>query len=544
MKFNVIKRDGPGRIGDLTINKKSIATPNIYFVNTTRFKAPHFADLTISNKDDLNKSEGLFIVENAQQLFQKSKKFVDSVVEFKKESYDKALFLPTVGEPVNLALLVYLGIDLFDSISAITAARNDEILFPTGKINKKNLRELSCNCPICSKYKGKPSEMNFDEILNHNYHSLLNEIKNVRNAIYNNQLRGLVETRVINDPHLTSILRNLDNNHYLFLEKQTPLTSNSTIFATSKEVFNRPEIKRFQERIIKRYKKPKSAKVLLLLPCSAKKPYSFSQSHKLFREKLFFSGNPNVVHEVIITSPIGIVPRELELVYPASNYDIPVTGIWDEDEKKMIRSLLTEYLKNNKYEKIISHLPPEIMEFTEDLLHDTIKTCIDKPTSKKSLEKLSKVLKKEVKEYEKVKPQNRKIEDVLSSAYYQFNRKPAENLLRNSNIRGKYPYQKIISDGKQLGMIVRERGLISLTLDGAERIKDTGTYWVEIYDDFELKGSVFAPGIKDCDENIRIGDEVVVLQKKKVFGVGVATMNGSDMKKLNYGEAIKTRHHA
>lgn len=155
------------------------------------------------------------------------------------------------------------------------------------------------------------------------------------------------------------------------------------------------------------------------------------------------------------------------------------------------------------------------------------------------MEKLSKVLKKEVKEYEKVKPQNRKIEDVLSSAYYQFNRKPAENLLRNSNIRGKYPYQKIISDGKQLGMIVRERGLISLTLDGAERIKDTGTYWVEIYDDFELKGSVFAPGIKDCDENIRIGDEVAILRNKKLCGAGVAMMNGKDMKQSNFGEAIK-----
>ena len=53
-----------------------------------------------------------------------------------------------------------------------------------------------------------------------------------------------------------------------------------------------------------------------------------------------------------------------------------------------------------------------------------------------------------------------------------------------------------------------------------------------------------APGVKDVDGEVKRGDEVVVLQKKKLFGVGVATMNGSDMKKLNYGEAIKTRHHA
>jgi archaeosine synthase len=172
-----------------------------------------------------------------------------------------------------------------------------------------------------------------------------------------------------------------------------------------------------------------------------------------------------------------------------------------------------------------------------------VKTCKEKPTAKKSLENLLKTLKKEVKKYEKISSQKRKLEDIFGLAYYQFGKELAEKLLKNSNIKGKYPYQKIISDGKQLGMMVKERGFISLTLDGGNRIKNSGKYWVEIYDDFALKGSVFAPGLKDCDKNIRIGDEVVVLRNKKLCGVGVAMMNGEEMKQVNYGEAIKVRHH-
>lgn len=95
----------------------------------------------------------------------------------------------------------------------------------------------------------------------------------------------------------------------------------------------------------------------------------------------------------------------------------------------------------------------------------------------------------------------------------------------------------------QLGMVTEERGLISLTMDGANRLIDAEQYWVEIYDDFTLKGSVFAPGIKDADNSIRIGDEVLVKKKNRLCGVGVALMNGKEMIESTHGEAIKIRHH-
>ena len=452
------------------------------------------------------------------------------------------IYLPAIAQPSSLALLAYIGIDLFDSISALISARNGILLFPTGNLHKKDLKEIPCSCPSCSMIKEKASELLFSQILHHNYFALINELKLVRNAITLGNLRELVETRVRSNPSLVSVLKILDFQYNNFLEERTPIIRKSKLLAISKESLYRPEVKRFQERVIANCRKPLSAKVLLLLPCSAKKPYSYSKSHKLFREQIFQLQNPHIIHEVIITSPLGIVPRELELIYPASVYDIAVTGFWDEDEKKIIRNLLKKYLEMNRYDKIVLHVPSNIQDFIIDFIDKPIITCIEKPTSKESLNELSKILKNITRGYEQVGSKQKTYENILTLACYQFGEKIAELLLKNCRIKGKYPYHKIIDNGNQLGMITKERGFISLTIEGAKKIAQCGEYWVEIYDDFTPKGSIFAPGIKNADETIRIGDDVIVLQNKKVCAVGVAQMNGTEMKETDKGEAVKTRH--
>ena len=425
MNFRVQNRDGPARIGQLIIDDKNVVTPNIFFLDSPRCKAPEFSDIILTNrtrktkiptirigesifstadtkeknkvllnnyliypkdvtkelhlsviahnkntecivipaKKELipeiikNNDATLFIVANATQLFSQQSHFVDFITELREKiGYQKLIYLPCVGDPSSIALLTYLGVDFFDSFSAVMAARNETLLFPTGHYRKNQLPELPCSCPSCIKIKNA-SRMKYKEILEHNYSALLYEIKQVRNAIVAGSLRELVETRVRTSPHLSSMLRILDLNHYRFLEERTPVMRKQLLIATTNDSLIRPEIRRFQERVIQRYEKPPSARILLLLPCSAKKPYSFSKSHKLFRERILNLDNPFVVHEVILTSPLGLVPRELELTYPASTYDTAVTGYWDENEKKMIRSLLQQYLQKNTYDTIIMHIP-------------------------------------------------------------------------------------------------------------------------------------------------------------------------------------------
>jgi archaeosine synthase len=490
-----------------------------------------------------NNDATLFIIANASQLFSQQSYFVDFIIELRgKIGYQKLIYLPCVGDPSSIAFLTYLSVDFFDSFSAVMAARNDTLLFSTGFYRKNQLPELPCNCPSCIKIKNA-SGMKYTEILLHNYSALLREIKQVRNAIAAGSLRELVETRVRTSPHLSSMLRILDLNHSRFLEERTPVMRKQILIATTNDSLVRPEVRRFQERIIQRYEKPPSARILLLLPCSAKKPYSFSKSHKLFRERIFNLDNPFVVHEVILTSPLGLVPRELELTYPASTYDTAVTGYWDENEKKMIRTLLQQYLQMNTYDTTIMHIPSPMQEFIASLLKNPISTCIDSPTSAESLDELSNVLQKTTQRYKRGEPSQRVYENIKALAYYQMGKSLAEKLLTDCTIKGKYPYQKITQKNRQLGMLTEERGLISLTMEGGERLVDAEHYWVEIFDDFTLKGSVFAPGVTNADESIRIGDEVIIRKNMKLCGVGVALMNGKEMVESRYGEAVKIRHH-
>ena len=61
-----------------------------------------------------------------------------------------------------------------------------------------------------------------------------------------------------------------------------------------------------------------------------------------------------------MTSPLALVPRELEEAYPAASYDVPVTGRWDREERAWLTSCLEAYLKKNRYARIVAHLDGEL----------------------------------------------------------------------------------------------------------------------------------------------------------------------------------------
>jgi archaeosine synthase len=216
--------------------------------------------------------------------------------------------------------------------------------------------------------------------------------------------------------------------------------------------------------------------------------------------------------------------------------------VWEEYEKKMINQLLSDYLKKNKYKKIVLHLPEEIIDFILPNFKDAIVTTKGQTTSIESLENLHAKLKKIVEDYEYVERKYKIFEEMRSIALFQFGKDIGSKLLKNTTIKGRYPNRKIFESNEQIGMLTEGRGLISLTLKGAEKISERTKYNVEIYDGFKLIGSVFAPGIKNADSSIRIGDEVIVKRKKKLVAVGVSQMNGEEMVESSHGEAIKIRH--
>ncbi|MCD6171437.1 MAG: DUF5591 domain-containing protein [Thermoplasmata archaeon] len=577
MRFEVIARDSNSRIMRIEYKGKEIETPALLWCSSPRIPAPKFAKLKLGKdiksggsffypeKGDLppsliypyffpsgfhdlmaefnEKSAGnfgiisakskpmkkffIYIMANSMELFSNPRNFVKAVIEIRKNIGYKPLYAPGIALPHNLAILSYSGIDLFDSLKLVIETRRGKYFTPEGSYDLDKIDEYPCSCRYCKK-----GIKNYEDLLMHNYEVMKNEIIKVREAIKNGKLRELAESKAIMHPEYASILRIFDNEHYEWQEKMFPVTGNK--INVSCLSFNMPAIKRFRERILYRYKKPESAKILLLLPCSSKKPYSASKSHSFFKRIINGISNKNAIHEVILTSPLGIVPRELENFYPAAHYNISVTGYWNEEEKSILQGMIDNFLKKNRYDVIISHLPKE-MDF---LSIDAIQTCRHHPTSEDDLKKLENEL-KIADEYEYIHASWRRRDNANAMLLFQFG-KVAENLLDGCIVKGKFPNYRIYCNGKQVASYVVSRGMFALTFVGGLRIGKN--YWVEI-DDFYPKGSVFAVGVKDADDRIRNGDEVVVFYEDEMRGVGTAKMNGDEMIKSEHGEAVKIRHY-
>jgi archaeosine synthase len=338
---------------------------------------------------------------------------------------------------------------------------------------------------------------------------------------------------------MMAILRAIDVFHYEFQEAHAPIYR-PRFLAISRESLNNPEVVRFQRRLKERYKKPKSAKILLLLPCSAKKPYSMSKSHAMFRNAIQECGNPNIVHEVIITSPLGIVPRELELVYPAQHYDIPVIGIWDDMEKRVVVEGLKYLIEHNKYDIVIAHLSNEL-EIVKGVVGDCIVTSDGESTSPGSLTKLKNTLEEVVKDCDKVSKAVRTLENLENLATFQFGN-AGRALVAGTKMKRKFPNISIQKNESIIGTINEERGQILPTLEGGRILAKESAYIVEI-DDFIPKGNVFAVGVDRASPEIRVGDEVVIVHSNEVRGVGRALMPSREMVDSDRGAAVQIRQH-
>lgn len=91
-------------------------------------------------------------------------------------------------------------------------------------------------------------------------------------------------------------------------------------------------------------------------------------------------------------------------------------------------------------------------------------------------------------------------------------------------------------------------GFFSLTIEGAQRMLSikASRLSVEVEDDvadFIAEGrSVFAKHVVDCDENIRSGEEVVVVNsQRKLLAVGRAVLTGEEMRVFQNGVAVRVR---
>jgi len=297
------------------------------------------------------------------------------------------------------------------------------------------------------------------------------------------------------------------------------------VICSSEESLYRPEAVRWRQRM--EMMEP-LGETVVLLPCSMKKPYSNSKSHQKFR-KLTRS-----FQELIVTSPFGICPRELENTFPIQSYDVSTTGSWSQDEIEKSGKLIEKYTKGKR---VVANLSGGYLKSCEAYIDDFVNVCVDeRPTSPDSLYNL----RMELKNHNKVTRREKTLHELRSIAKYQFGETGDKFIPDNVKTKGMY-HKRILSSGTQLALLNKDYGLYRLNLAGGEILKDLGIHIVNI--DFDLKtNTVFAPGIEKADHTIIPNDEVVVVHNNTVVGVGKAVMTGYEMEECSNGIGVKLKH--
>jgi archaeosine synthase len=476
----------------------------------------------------------LFVLNNSIDLYQSTRTFIDTLVRVREAmGYQSALYTPALATPNNLALLVYMGIDLLDTLRVSLLSRQGYFLTCDGSWPETDIRGETCSCVACA-----DAEPGHDRLLGHNLLALQSELHRARTRLLRGDIREFAEYRAKSSPRLVELLRHLDKRHYPFQEQRFPIVSGE-FRATTRLSLERPDVVRFRSRISSRYRKPATPFLLVLLPCSARKPYSTSRSHSLFRRAIKDSGADILVHELVVTSPLGLVPRELELFYPAQHYDIPVTGHWYEDEVQMINRMLKEYIKNNNYRAIINHLG-DLGDMVQGIDCET--TGAGGPTSEEALANLTRVLSEYAGGAENPDWKTRTLEELGSVARFQFG-DGAEGFFGGCGVRGRYPSLRIFKGEEQVASLSSRTGQLIPTLEGARLLAENRLCCVEIYD-FKPEGNLFAVGVRDASQEIRVGDEVVITREGEIVATGTARMCAAEMVQSGRGEAVRIRHRA
>ncbi len=500
------KRDGFARLGRID----GIKTPHmVEFPGDELIEKIDFGKAPVAAKFFADISEELLPKGDFSVLTGISSLSPRQIVElFKKYHGVKPIYAVAAATPKNVSLLIYLGADLVDNILAIAKAYSG--VFFSGDVEiPVEAAEGMCGCEYCSDLSDP------ENVARHNTEVLRQEVERCRYLLRKEELRNYVEAKVKLDPELTATLRIAD----LSSDHGFPRFRKSRCYFSTLESASRFEVRYFLSKAVECYE-PKS-EVLLILPCTARKPYLLSKTHRAIRSRVKIA-----VNEIIVSSPL-VVPREFELTYPAINYDTPVTGQWSDEEVAFVAEWLRRFVEKGEFEKIVAHVEGGYRKVVERALHDydVVFTAEDGLLSNASLKKLASQL----------------------SGYggYDFRKEIFRHMSRyqfgvelDGRIKGRYPDLELHSESR-MARIDTRYGMLDIYGEAARRLLRERRYHV-IIEDFEPKGTIFAAGVSEADENIRPND-VVVFASQSLIGVGIAAMSGREMVEYEKGVAVSVR---
>jgi 7-cyano-7-deazaguanine tRNA-ribosyltransferase len=421
------------------------------------------------------------------------------------------------GHPMVFPMAVLLGCDMFDSASYVKYAREERMMYSTGTRFLRDLHDLACHCPACSKtsigeLKEMPKAERTKKIAEHNLHVCLREIKGIKNAIHEGDIWELVEMRARAHPALLEALKGL-RKHKEFLEKFEPASRRGAFFYCGPESYDRPTVSRYQDRYFARYRKPQT-KVLIGFE-ETTKPYSRTLSEEIRRI------SSKVDASFIVSSFFGPVPIELDEYYPIAQSVIPKE--LDAEVKEKAGKVMERHAHSHGYPLAVMWEGEETLKFLEEMVESAPrKFDID-------LLRCRAVLDMQF---------GKGAGDILESGKVEIIKSERTGKIRNVMVGGEHVLSMRASDGR-----------FTLKLGGARLLMKalpSSKMRVRIDDEpaeFASKGNnVFAKFVVDCDPDIRPGDDVIVVNsREELAAVGRALMNREEMLSFKRGVAVRVK---
>ena len=486
-----------------------------------------------------------------------------------KKELDNNLVLMVSGRiiPKFYPILIYLGIDLIDCSYLLYLSSENfydtiEYLLPFHKI-----KYLPCPCTICKRslkhsLSNKYSSEKTEQLALHNIISAYTYMNKIKLYMRMEDFRGFIEKTSFDDMNIISILKLLDKQYFDVLRLETPITQvNKSINCFGPSSYNRPDFQEFRDRLIKNFTPESWTKLILLIPCSAKKPYSESKSHRKFQSIIRKFPDFPGFQEIILTSPLGAIPRQLENIYPVNSYDISVTGDWDNEEIEIASNMLISLLeKFNERIPVLCHLKdPGYIKIVEKarlklknkFYFTDVKGNLTTNESLMSLESNIESLKDSL-ELENVILDNKNFLKTWTRKFfkiieYQFGPNVGNKIYSNGirMWRNKRSNHIEISDQKtreNLGKFNINTGQIELNLNGANRLLPFRELTNAIvFDGQNINGNtLFRPGIINFSPNFVPKDLTLIFDKnqEKLIGLGSLIVGSNYIKNSKTGKIV------
>jgi 7-cyano-7-deazaguanine tRNA-ribosyltransferase len=270
---------------------------------------------------------------------------------------ERPLHLFGAGHPAMFSLAVALGCDLFDSAAYVLYAREGRYMTENGTWRLGEMDYFPCSCAKCAaetprglEKKTKKEQEVF--LAEHNLYVCSAEIRRIKQAIRDGRLWEHTEMRVHGHPALLSALKKL-REHTDFLEKYSPTVKCSGFFYFDSVGLARPEITHYQKRLSERYEPPINAKVLFLVPQTRNKPFHKAPEFKKIRQLFRRLGEElaSKIHVCVYCAPFGVVPLELDEVYPLSQHETALP--LDLETVDYVANQASEYIKRSGYASVV-----------------------------------------------------------------------------------------------------------------------------------------------------------------------------------------------